>query len=126
VFHLVFCVVVVTAVLPGATVGWVTRRLGLESALPPPPPASLEITSTQPLGGDVLAFHIDHASAVCGSAIADLPFPEGSAAWLVVRGSELLAPRGPTRLLQGDHVYVFCRREDRPFVQLLFGRPDVE
>jgi potassium/hydrogen antiporter len=42
---------------------------------------------------------------------------------LVVRGTELIAPRGATVLLPGDHVHVFCRREDRPFVELLFGRP---
>jgi cell volume regulation protein A len=41
---------------------------------------------------------------------------------LIVRGDELLAPRGNTVLLPGDHVYVFCRPEDRPFVGLLFGR----
>jgi cell volume regulation protein A len=41
---------------------------------------------------------------------------------LVVRGEELIAPRGPTVFLPGDHVYLFCAPEDRPFVQLIFGR----
>jgi cell volume regulation protein A len=40
---------------------------------------------------------------------------------LIVRKDELIAPRGDTVLLVGDHVFVFCRPEDRPTVDLLFG-----
>jgi cell volume regulation protein A len=41
---------------------------------------------------------------------------------LVVRGDELVAPRGDTELRPGDQVYVFCKLEDRGELQLLFGR----
>jgi cell volume regulation protein A len=61
---------------------------------------------------------------VAGSVIADLPFPEDAAVMLLVRGTEMIAPKGQTKLLQGDHVYVFCRPDDRPFVQLMFGRTE--
>jgi potassium/hydrogen antiporter len=124
IFNLVFVLVVVNSLVPGTLVRWLTRRLGLESTAPPPPRASLEITSTQKFDGDVLAFHIDHASAVCGATIGELPFPPAAAAMLVVRGAELVAARGATRLQHGDHIYVFCRREDRPLLQLFFGRED--
>jgi cell volume regulation protein A len=43
---------------------------------------------------------------------------------LVVRGRDLLAPKGSTVLTAGDHLYVFTRPEDLPYVQLLFGRPE--
>jgi cell volume regulation protein A len=43
---------------------------------------------------------------------------------LIVRGSELIAPRGDTELRSGDHVYVFCRREDRGLIHLMFGQRD--
>ena len=124
VFNLIFFVVVVGAIVPGATVQRVTRWLGVEAPEPPPASAVLEITSMQQLNGDVLAFYVDTASAVAHSAISDLPFPEGAAVMLLVRGNELVAARGPTRLEPGDHVYVFCRPEDRPFVQLMFGRSE--
>mgnify|MGYP001284949915 CR=1 FL=1 len=124
VFHIIFFIVVVNAFLPGATVKWATRKLGLEAHEPPPPAAVLEISSTQILSGDVMSFYIDESSAVAGSVIADLPFPEGAAVMLVVRGNEMIAPKGQTRLEPGDHVYVFCQPDDRPFVQLMFGRPE--
>jgi cell volume regulation protein A len=59
---------------------------------------------------------------VAGATIAQLPFPPDAAATLIVRGRELLAPKGPTVLEVGDLVYVFCRPQDRAFVQLMFGR----
>jgi cell volume regulation protein A len=124
VFDVVFIVVVANALLPGATVPWLTRRLGLESAEPPAPQAVLEIESRQPLDGALLSFHVDEALAVAGAALRDLPFPEGAAATLVVRGRQLVAPRGHTRLEPGDHVYVIVRPEDRAFVELMFGRPE--
>lgn len=124
VFDLVFFVVAVNAFLPGATVPWVTRRLGLEGDEPPPPRAVLEIESLQPLEGELVSFYVDDALAVAGVALRDLPFPEGASAVLVLRGGELLAPKGRTVLAPGDHVYVFTRPADRPLVQLMFGRPE--
>ncbi len=124
VFDVVFFIVVVNAIVPGATVPWVTRRLGLESGEPPAPRAVLEIESMQPLEGELLSFHIGEELAVAGVALRDLPFPEGASVVLIVRGRELLAPKGDTELRLGDHAYVFTRPEDLPLVQLMFGRPE--
>jgi len=43
---------------------------------------------------------------------------------LLLRGRELIAPRGGTELLAGDHAFVFSRPEDRELVHLLFGGPE--
>lgn len=122
-FDVVFFLVVVGALVPGSTVSWATRRLKLEAREPPPPPAILEIESMRPLEGELMSFYIEDALPVTGAAMSELPFPEGSAATLIVRGQKLIAPRGQTVLLPGDHVFVFARPGDRPFIQLLFGRP---
>ncbi len=122
IFDLVFFVVVVSTLLQGAPIRWLARRLGLVIPGPPAPRAVLEIVSRDPLAGEVLSFYVEPASAVSGSAIADLPFPEGANVMLIVRGQELVPPRGQTLLRSGDHVYVFARPDDKPLVQLLFGR----
>lgn len=124
IFDIVFFIVVVNALVPGSTVPWVTRRLGLEAREPPPSKAVLEIESRQPLHGELMSFYIDEALAVVGVPLVDLPFPSGSAATLVVRGQELIAPKGSTVLEPGDHVYVLVRPEDRAMIQLMFGRPE--
>ncbi|MFN2398849.1 MAG: potassium/proton antiporter [Gemmatimonadaceae bacterium] len=124
IFDIVFFIVVANALIPGTTVPWLTRRLGLESREPPAPRAVLEIQSMQPLKGKLMSFYIDEALAVAGVPISELPFPEGSAATLIIRGQELVAAKGGVSLLPGDHVYVFAREEDEPFLQLMFGRPE--
>jgi len=124
IFNLVFFIVVVSAVLQGGTIPWLTRKLGLESTEGPRPAAVLEIESAQPLRGELLSFYIDPALGMHGEAIGNLPFPPGSAATLVVRGQELIAPKGNTVLQVGDHVYVLTPPEERAFVELMFGRPE--
>jgi cell volume regulation protein A len=124
IFDIVFFIVVVNAFIPGSTLPWVTRRMGLEVAEPPAPKAVLEIESMQPLSGELMSFYIDPALAVAGVPLHELPFPEGAAATLLVRGQDLIAPKGNTVLEAGDHLYVFSRPEDKPFIQLMFGRPE--
>jgi len=122
IFDLVFFVVVVSTLLQGAPIRWLARRLDLVAPEPPAPRAVLEIVSRDPLAGEVLSFYVEPASAVSGSVIADLPFPEGANVMLIVRGHDLVPPRGQTVLRSGDHVYVFVRPEEKALVQLLFGR----
>jgi cell volume regulation protein A len=121
VFHGVFFIVLIGAVLPGATLGWAARKARLEAAPAPVPPAVLEMVSTDEIDGEVVSFHISPALAVAGAAIRDVPFPDGAAALLVVRGSRLIPPRGSTVFEPGDHVFLFARPADRPLIELLFG-----
>jgi len=124
VFDVVFFIVLVNALVPGMTVPWITRRLDLESGEPPSPAAVLQIESVRPMTGELVSYYIDEALAVTGVPLRDLPFPGTSSAVMVVRGRELLAPKGRTVLQTGDHVYVFARPEDRPFLHLMFGRTE--
>lgn len=121
-FNIVFCVVVVSAILPGAAVAAMARLLKLGSEGPPHPPAVLEITSTLPLQDQTVSFYVDPALPVCGVSLAEIPFPPEAGAMLIVRGDEMLAARGDVVLEVGDHIYVFCRPEDRPLIDLLFGQ----
>ena len=125
-FNIVFFIVVVNAIVPGMTVPWITRRLNLESADPPAPQAVLGIESLQPLNGELLSFYVDEALAVCGVTLADLPFPPGAAVTIIVRGRELVPPKGDTRIESGDHVYIFAHTEDLYLIRLMFGRPEAD
>ena len=123
-FDLVFFVVVVSAIFPGATVAWVTYRLRLERPEPPRPPAILEVESRQPLSGALVSYQVDPALPVAGVSLSELPLPEGASVALVVRGRDLLPARGTTVLEPGDHVYLIVRPEDEPMIELMFGRSE--
>ncbi len=122
IFDVVFFVVVVSAVLQGMSVRGLTMKLHLGRGARPTRRASLEIMATKTLQNELIVFEVNEASAVAGARILDIPFPEGSAAMLIVRGDELVAPRGDTLLTQGDVIHVFCRTDDRPMLELLFGK----
>jgi potassium/hydrogen antiporter len=125
IFDLVFFVVVASVLLQGSTARWVTQRLGMAMATRPAPQAVIELSSSRPLRKDLVSFFITPEAAVAGLPLAEVPFPPGAGAVMVIREDELLAPRGDIVLEPGDHVYVFSRPEDRPVLQLLFGQVEV-
>ena len=123
-FDVVFFIVVVGAIIPGATVPWVTRLLRVESAAPPPPSALIEIDARAPKGDELRAYFVSNELAVAGASLAEIPFPEGAAVSMIERAGSLIAPSGSTRVEPGDYVYVIAPLEHRPHVELLFGQPE--
>ena len=123
-FDVVFFIVVVGAIIPGATVPWVTRLLRVESDAPPPPKASIEIDARAPRGDELRAYFIAPQLAVVGALISEIPFPPGAAVSMLERAGALIAPSGSTRILPGDYVYVIAPADHRPDVELLFGRAE--
>jgi potassium/hydrogen antiporter len=124
IFDVVFFIVVVSAFIPGATLGRTARLLGVEVHGVPPPAAMLEIASAQPLGGDVQGCYVSASSAAVGARIDELPLPAGSSLMLILRADEPVVPQPDLLLTAGDHVFVFCPAADRVEVALLFGHVD--
>ncbi|MEP6836218.1 MAG: potassium/proton antiporter [Gemmatimonas sp.] len=126
VFDVVFFIVLINAALQGTSVPWVTRKLKAESAEPAPPSAVLEIEGQQAFTTLIHSYAVDEALSVAGLPLSEIPVPADSAVMMLVRGGELIAPRGDTVLNPGDHVYLLVAPEDTAFVQLLFGQPEGE
>jgi cell volume regulation protein A len=123
-FDVVFFIVVVGAIVPGATVPWMTRLLRVESAAPPPPKASIEIDARAPRGDELHAYFISPQLAVTGALLSEVPFPQGAAVSMIERAGALIAPSGSTRIEEGDYVYVIAPLEHRPHIELLFGHAE--
>lgn len=124
IFHLVFFVVAINSLLPGATVAWIARRLGVAQPTAGQPPASVELISLREYANEFVWYNIRAASAVAGAMVRDLPLPDGCVLTMVLRGPDVIAPRGSTQFADGDHVCAFVSRVDRPLLDLLFGRPE--
>lgn len=124
IFDVVFFVVIVNTLLPGAVVASLARRMHMVAATSPEPAATLVVESSEPMRGSLRSYFVDQALSVCGAALADIPFPDGAAITMIVRGSQLMVAEGSSVLHSGDHVYVLAGPEAEPLVQLLFGRPE--
>lgn len=123
-FHLVFFAVLVNSFVPGATISFLARRLGLTAGDRPAVPASIEMISLRDYKGEFVWYTVQRASAVAGAAVRDLPLPDGCTLSLVLHGEQVLAPRGATVLHPGDHVCIFVTPGQRGLLDLLFGRAD--
>lgn len=120
-FHLVFFVVVVNALLPGATVRFVARRLGMEDDTLPRPQPVIEVTATEALPVQIISFRIDPAAMVAGNRADALPLPTGASILLLIRDHQVLPVAADTVLEPGDHVHVLVHPNDKRAVELLFG-----
>jgi cell volume regulation protein A len=122
IFHLVFFVVLVNSLIPGATVASLARRLRLADPMPPAPPASVELVSLRDYPGEFLWYRVHRSSAVRGARIAELPLPEDCVFTLLLRRDRVVVPRGEVVFEEGDDVCVFVAAEHRGFLDLMFGR----
>lgn len=123
-FNLVFFVVIVSSIVPGATIRFITRRLGLDRPNLPTPSAVLEINARKQLDGEIESFHIESSLAIAGARLSEIEFPEAASILLIIRGDQLVPAKGRTRLEPDDHAYVFYRPADRGYIELLFGVPE--
>jgi cell volume regulation protein A len=126
IFHLVFFVVLVNAIIPGTTVGWLARTLGVSRQVQPEAPAGIDLNTARDFAGGFVWYYVTAPAAVSGSLVSELPLPERCLIVLLVRKDAIVPARGNTLLEAGDHVCLFVEEGDRPFVDLLFGLAESE
>jgi cell volume regulation protein A len=119
-FDLIFFVVVTSVLLQGTTISWAARLLGLHSQRRPEPRHRLHITSIEQTDRRIMDYYLDQKSRAVGRLIKDLPFPHETFIAMIVRGGQVLAPKGQTRLEVGDHLFVLCRKHDQQDIGRLF------
>ena len=112
-FDIVFFAVLLSTLLQGTTIDVVARRLGVTSDEQAPPERIIEVGRVRELGGDVIEHAVRPGDAAAGALLRDLGLPRDALVSLIVRGDEVLLPRGSTRVEAGDRMHVLVRREVR-------------
>ncbi len=121
-FDAVFFVVLVSAILQGSSLPIAARWLKLGRPAPPSPPLSIEINALRHVDGEIVDYTVGPSARVNGHALRDLPLPEGVVVTLVVRGNEVIMPRGETDFHAGDHVFIAMRAHIQPLIDGLFDQ----
>ena len=124
-FNVVFFVVLISAVTQGWSLPIVARWLGLAQPLDPEPPVSVEINALRNIDGEIVEYTVASSARVAGQALRNLALPDGVVVTLVVRGEEVIMPRGATELRPGDHVFIAMRSRLKPLIDRLFD-PNAE
>ncbi len=121
IFDVVFFVVIMSAVLQGGSLGRVAKWLGVREERAPQAPATLEITSLQHVDGDIVDYLVEARSLAAGRLVRELALPESAVVAMVVRGNEIIPPRGVTPIRPGDHCFVVLKPAARDVVDRLFA-----
>lgn len=124
-FHVVFFVVLVSAVTQGWSLPVVARLLGLEQQRATEPAVSLEITSLREVDADIVGYTLKAGARATERCLNELALPAGTVVAIISRDDRLIPPRGSTRLCAGDHVFIVLRSEVRPLTDALFRAPGV-
>jgi potassium/hydrogen antiporter len=119
-FNLVFFVVITSALIQGATIDPLARRLGLTTTEPALPRPLMEVGTIRRLGAEVLEFPVRGDDALVGRLVNELGLPRDALVNVIVRDDEALLPRGSTEVAEGDRLHIVVRESARRDVEGLF------
>ncbi|WP_255000845.1 potassium/proton antiporter [Cyanobium sp. Alchichica 3B3-8F6] len=125
IFNAAFFVVLISAITQGWSLPLVARALQIGRPADPIPALSVEINALRHVDGEILDYTVNAKAPVAGQQLRDLALPDGVLVTLILRGREVLMPRGTTTLMPGDHVFVALRISLEPLINRLFD-PDPE
>jgi cell volume regulation protein A len=121
IFDVVFFAVLISAATQGWTLPYAARALGLQAAPVPESGVTLEISTLQDVDGDIVEFPIRPDSRAHGMRVRDLALPDGVVIAMIVREKQVIPPRGSTKILAGDSVFVLLRPGVRDMVDHVFA-----
>ena len=129
IFNAVFFVVLISVITQGWSLPLVARWLHLGRPADPTPALTVEIHALRQVDGEIVDYTVQRGARVVGRPLHALALPEGVLVALILRGKQVVMPRGDTTLEPGDHVFVALRTSLQPGIDRLFdpgsaGDPD--
>ncbi|HSH74106.1 MAG TPA: TrkA C-terminal domain-containing protein, partial [Longimicrobiales bacterium] len=81
----------------------------------------MTVATLSGIDAEAIEFAVHEGSAIAGHALRDVRFPKQGVVGTVLRGDEIILPRGEDVLLPGDDVIVFAMPAAIPEVEKLFA-----
>ena len=80
----------------------------------------MTVASLTGIEAEAIEFRVDEGSPAAGKQLKDLHFPKGAVVGTIVRGEEVVVPRGEDRITVGDEVIVFGLPEAIADIEAMF------
>lgn len=112
VFNLVFFAVILSIIIQGSTLGFVSKWLGLSEPARPKALFNLEMITMAKSDYDMVVVDLPGPNGAPGPRLRDLRLPEGAIITLITRGDEVVLPKGETQLQGWDQVTVLAHAPD--------------
>ncbi len=117
VFNLVFFAVILSILIQGSSMGTVAKWMKLSVPSRPKPLYTLDLITMAHSDYDLVVVDLPDPQGAPGPRIRDLNLPEGAVITLVTRGSEVVLPKGNTRLQGWDQVTLLAHAPDEEAVR---------
>lgn len=125
-FNAVFFIVLTSALIQGWTISPVANALGFAEPKRATAPHSLELVSIGKTNTEMIEIDIPEGSRTIGKRLHELDLPSSALVTAVIRGERLITPRGDTKLLMNDILYVLVSKSKREEVKEIFLSPSEE
>lgn len=80
----------------------------------------MTVATLSGIEAEAIEFEVSHQSRIAGQALRDVEFPKEGVVGTILRGDEIILPRGEDVLKPGDDVIVFALPDAIPAVEALF------
>lgn len=121
IFNATFFVVLTSALMQGATINPIARRLGLMELARRQSAYAVELVALEKTDSEIVEVEILVDSAAAQRKISELALPLNVLIVAVIRESSVVTPRGGTRLLPGDLIYVLISKQQLACIQDVFA-----
>lgn len=119
IFNLVFFISVTSVLLQGTTLSYVARLLHVAVPANMKRRVGMDFEFSDHIKSEMQELILDHNSSAINKRIVDLRIPGTVTIMAVKRNDVFIAPRGSTKLLENDILYVLA--EDKSSLDLLAG-----
>jgi trk system potassium uptake protein TrkA len=80
----------------------------------------MTVATLKGIDAEVIEFQVTEDSRIAGKTLAEIHFPKGGIIGTIIRGEEIIIPRGPDMILPGDEVIVFAVPETISEIEKFF------
>jgi trk system potassium uptake protein TrkA len=80
----------------------------------------MTVATLKGIDAEAIEFKVSKSAEIAHKTLAELPFPPGGIIGTIIRGDEILIPRGEDMVLPGDEVIVFALPEALPEIEKFF------
>lgn len=120
-FNATFFVVLTSALLQGATIAPAARWLGLVEPARRQSPYAVELVALEKTDSEIIEIEILPSSTVAQRKISEISLPANVLIVALIRESTVVTPRGGTRLLPGDLIYVLISKRQLSCIHDVFA-----